>query len=98
MTEKFRGHLVEYDGTQWIYSDDKTPTVEGWKERPCGHCGKHFTPEGHDGCLGTLSGVMNACCGHGVESEAYIQFLDGKCIRGENSIRIMELIKNSEVQ
>ena len=48
MTEKshFRGHPIEYNGTRWVYSDDKTPTVTGWKERPCGHCGKHFTPEG----------------------------------------------------
>ena len=93
MTEKFRGHPVEYDGTQWVYSDDKTPTVEGWKERPCGHCGKHMTPEGHDGCLGTLPGLMNACCGHGVTNEAYVQFMDGACVRGKGAVTIMDVLK-----
>jgi ribosomal protein L37AE/L43A len=41
----------------------------------CGHCKKSKTPEGHDGCLGTLPGdVMNACCGHGEKVGAYIQY------------------------
>lgn len=41
----------------------------------CEHCGKGVTKEGHDGCIGTLpDGVMNACCGHGVNSSAYVQF------------------------
>lgn len=44
----------------------------------CGHCGLIATPEGHDGCLGDLSPhVKNACCGHGNDSAAYIQF-DGE--------------------
>ncbi len=47
----------------------------------CGYCGLAKTPEGHDGCLGTLPGdVMNACCGHGRPNEAYIQFWDGSRI------------------
>ncbi len=45
---------------------------------PCHHCGLDKTPEGHDGCLGTLPGdVMNACCGHGVTAFAYIQYEPG---------------------
>ncbi|WP_340074508.1 hypothetical protein [Leptobacterium sp. I13] len=47
-----------------------------------------FTEEGHDGCIGTLSGVMNACCGHGDVKQAYIQFTDGKIVRAEEAIRI----------
>lgn len=33
----------------------------------CGKCKLKPSPEGHDGCLGTLqdSRIMNACCGHG---------------------------------
>lgn len=32
----------------------------------CKHCLTQATIEGHDGCLlGSLPGVMNACCGHG---------------------------------
>ena len=41
----------------------------------CVTCNKPPTPEGHDGCLGTLQGnIMNACCGHGEERMAYIQY------------------------
>jgi len=41
----------------------------------CAICKLTPTPEGHDGCLGTLPGpIMNACCGHGRDSQAYIQY------------------------
>lgn len=60
---------------------------------PCGNCGKRRTDEGHDACLGTLIGVMNACCGHGNEDEAYIQFLDGECVRGKDAKIILNMLK-----
>ena len=68
-----RGHPIYHDGVQWRFKDTNEATMEHWQERPCGVCGLHNTPEGHDGCLGTLPGVMNACCGHGFTSESYIQ-------------------------
>lgn len=40
----------------------------------CLHCKKQRTPEGHDGCIGTLENVQNACCGHGEVEVAYVQF------------------------
>ncbi len=49
--------------------------------KPCVKCGKLPTKEGHDACLGTLPGVIDACCGHGVK-EAYIIFENGVTIRG----------------
>jgi len=58
----------------------------------CDKCKKGPTKEGHDGCLGTLSGpVMNACCGHGNDSQAYIQYWGengkgGKRIAGDEAI------------
>ncbi len=48
---------------------------------PCVKCGKLPTKEGHDACLGTLPGVTDACCGHGV-TESYIIFENGMIIRG----------------
>lgn len=60
---------------------------------PCGNCGKHYTKEGHDGCLGTLIGVMNACCGHGEIDECYIQFLDGESVRGIDAKIILDVLK-----
>lgn len=80
--DKLRGHKIELKNKEWVYSDTKESTVETWKNRPCGHCGKHNTKEGHDACLGTLPGVMNACCGHGSRNESYIQFENGTILRG----------------
>lgn len=48
--------------------------LNGYEKPICGHCGLKRTPEGYDGCLGTIPGVMNACCGHGDENIAYVQF------------------------
>lgn len=53
----------------------------------CGKCKKLPTKEGHDGCLGTLAGpIMNACCGHGNDRLAYIQYWDGKVIEGNETL------------
>lgn len=90
-----RGHPIEWDAPrqQWIYCDTREPTAEAWKERPCGHCGGCQTPEGHDGCLGTLPGVMNACCGHGDQAEAYVQHWDGACVRGRQALEAIKQLK-----
>jgi len=41
----------------------------------CKRCKQGPTKDGHDGCLGTLPGsIMNACCGHGDNGQAYIQY------------------------
>lgn len=77
---RFRGHSIYCENGEWYYSDTKT-SVAG-NPRNCGYCGKEDTKEGHDGCLGTLPGVMNACCGHGSIQDSYIQYWDGKIIRG----------------
>lgn len=61
----------------------------------CVKCGLPPTKEGHDGCLGTLdeSIVMNACCGHGLGRQAYVQHWNGECVRGEEAIKVMEGLK-----
>jgi hypothetical protein len=48
--------------------------LDGYGKQVCGHCEKKRTSEGHDGCIGTLENVMNACCGHGESNLAYVQF------------------------
>jgi hypothetical protein len=88
-----RGHEIEYLNNEWVYSDTKQSTVQTYAERPCGYCGKTQTTEGHDGCLGTLPGIMNACCGHGQTNEVYVQFLDGTSIHREDAITILEILK-----
>ena len=68
----------------WVYCD--TGEATAGNRRSCGKCGMGDTPEGHDGCLGTLPNVANACCGHGVEAEAYVQFNDGSELRGGEAV------------
>lgn len=67
--------------------------VGGIPNNPCKHCGKLYTKERHDGCIGTLIGVMNACCGHGDSRCCYVQFLDGECVRGKDAVEIIKILK-----
>ena len=44
--------------------------------------------EVYDGCLGKLQGdIMNACCGHGSDSMAYIQYYSSHRIDGLDAIK-----------
>lgn len=83
-TSYLRGHPIFKKDGVWFYVDTDTPTIG--VARNCGHCGNKNSKEGHDGCLGTLPGVMNACCGHGIKNEAYLQFSPEKCLHGEDAI------------
>ena len=88
----YRGHPIRFIDDVWVYSDTRK-SVASDKDRPCGYCGLPNTPEGHDGCLGVLKGLMNVCCGHGDVNSAYIQFLDGQTIAGKHALSAIELIK-----
>ncbi len=91
----FRGHKIECDKEQvaFVFSDTREPTVDTHKDRPCGHCGLHSTPEDHDGCLGTLPGAMNACCGHGDMLDAYVQFWGGRRLSDSRAVDAMKKLK-----
>lgn len=86
-----RGHPIIYSepNAEWTYEDTGESTAKTWKKRPCGYCGLPATEDGHDGCLGELPGVMNACCGHGRDGEAYIQYSAQVVVRGEEALKIM---------
>lgn len=84
-TSHWRGHKIYKHHNGWRYCDNHI-LVESWPDRPCGHCGRPNTPKGHDGCIGELPGVQNACCGHGEIETAYIQYSDGNEVRGEEAI------------
>jgi len=84
--DTLRGHKTEHNGAEFVYSDTKESTIKTHKSRPCGKCGQFPTKEGHDNCLGELEDVMNACCGHGQDNEAYIQFFDSSDIRGAENV------------
>jgi hypothetical protein len=78
---KYRGHIIYQENDIWFYKDTKEPVSEN-KNRACGHCDLPNTAEGHDGCLGTLPDVQNACCGHGSITDVYVQFYDYTRISG----------------
>lgn len=90
MVSKWRGHDIFYI-REWLYCDTGEP-IRG-NRRPCGHCGKRETEEGHDDCLGTVTGIMNACCGHGEVKDTYVQFWDGSSVHGLNAQEILNMIK-----
>jgi hypothetical protein len=74
------GHSAYYnwDKEEWLYVDnDESASVK----RPCITCKQYQTAEGHDHCIQNLPGVIQACCGHGVE-EGYIRFENGKEFKG----------------
>ncbi len=59
----------------------------------CIKCGLYPDKNDHDPCLGTLPGLVNACCGHGNDNSAYAQLLDGVCIRGKSALIVLEKLK-----
>ena len=83
-----RGWPMEYVGDTWVYSDTKLP-VAADPMRKCGHCFLPERPDGHDPCLGKLPGAKNACCGHGDPRAAYVQFLDGRVLSGQEALEAM---------
>lgn len=62
MTRNYlKGHEIILINGVWLFEDTREPTETTWKKRPCFHCSEHETTDGHDACLGTLPGIMNAC-------------------------------------
>lgn len=92
----FRGHPIVWLNNRWVYENDhiKLPINNRWvyednhtelpinvgQIRPCKKCGALFPLNTCDPCLGRLPGVNAACCGHGVQSQAYIRFTNGVVI------------------
>lgn len=86
---RFRGYPIESRGLNWVFPDIGLPVADTWEFRPCGYCGRENTDLGHDGCLGTIPGILNACCGHGVIEEAFVQFSDGFTVEGVKALQLV---------
>lgn len=84
-SSKHRGHAIYLKDGKWVYSDTGG-LVSDDPVRVCGFCSMQQTFKGHDGCLGTLPDVMNACCGHGDDNTAYIQFSNGTRLAGKEAL------------
>jgi hypothetical protein len=64
------------------------------KGKKCKVCSKTYKPnDDQDPCIQNLPSVANACCGHGDLKQAYVQFMDGNCVRGEHAITIQKILK-----
>lgn len=89
-SNRLRGHEIRLTASGYVYADTGERVDQTWQSRPCGHCGRDNTPEGHDGCLGSLAGVVNACCGHGEPEESYVVFSDGLRLAGREAMLFFE--------
>jgi len=83
-----RGHPMSFVRGAWRYDDGRLVSDDPC--RRCGHCGLPNRKDGADACIGLLSGVANACCGHGRESAAYVQMTDGQRLGGVAALREAE--------
>ena len=87
--EQYRGYkLLIIDGEFYLQDTLQLARDFLWDEMPCGYCGLLNTIEGYDGCIKRVANATNACCGHGITNDAYIQFSDGSCIRGDEAIKM----------
>jgi hypothetical protein len=92
-TTKLNGHSIHtMNGSEWFYTDTGEPTATSPK-RTCRKCGCKETPKGHDWCIADLDNVQNACCGHGVVGDAYVQLNNGLIIRGARADQYFKRIE-----
>ena len=88
---RHRGHRIEWVGHKWVFTDWSDNTVNRCgRERPCTACGKRSRERGPDTCLGMISQVRQACCGHGHPEDAYFIFHNGVELRGADAVRLQE--------
>ncbi len=81
--DKYRGHAVTADGLRYVDTDQ---LISDNVDRDCGHCELPNSPNGHDGCLGAQPGVVNACCGHGYDAHAYVNFTGAEWLYGRDAL------------
>lgn len=80
------GHVIEQTDAGVVYQDDGTLVTPG-TTRPCKGCNLAITRGTHDPCIANLSGVVQACCGHGLDRtpqhnspNGYFALLDGRTV------------------
>ena len=97
-TSKYRGNAIVFLKNEWHFEETGKSVPETHSTMKCGHCQRKYSKEGHDGCLGTLIGLMNACCGHGDIKETYVQFWDGEVVDGEDAKIIIDILKKYKIE
>ncbi len=59
----------------------------------CDKCKMMPNDDDTDACMGVLPGVMNACCGHGKSSSAYVQFSPRVRLSGRTALACMWVLR-----
>lgn len=96
----YQGHEIYFNHGCWRFKSDGTETSESeFLKRGCGFCGLNYIQDAgevYDGCMGKIKGsVMNACCGHGNDSDAYVQFFgDKENLSGHDALEYIALNKS----
>ena len=91
-----RGHWLFYDdiSKEWYHGETHekyTPELD--KRLVCTKCNKLPAENGHDACMMNVPNVAFACCGHGVENQAYLKYEDGTIKNFKTTEEILEYIK-----
>jgi hypothetical protein len=92
---EYRGRKIELRKKEWFYSGTDILVSNDIFCR-CGHCGLDSTKEDHDGCIGELKNVINACCGHGISNDAYVQLSSGVRLGGAKAIEFIKINKQGK--
>lgn len=73
-----REQLLGFPGVAQCTQCSQVYETTGWAPRTCAHCLRPYGESLHDPCLGQIEGAIEACCGHGDPTRAYISFTDGR--------------------
>ncbi|MGH1591146.1 hypothetical protein ACRBEV_25685 [Methylobacterium phyllosphaerae] len=76
---------VYWDNHTTYYADTHEP-MDRDNPRPCAACRMPVVVGEPDPCIGTLPGVLGACCGHGGVESSYVCFENGFFLHGFNRI------------
>lgn len=88
-SSKIMGSDVKFNGDFWVYAESGEKASNS--NASCVSCGLK-SDNGHDPCIRSLPGVANACCGHGVASDAYVQLVGGETYRGDEAMVVIKEI------
>lgn len=97
-TKHFRGHPIYVDGLgDHRYRKNDKLVEFHYPDHPCKVCGLTAPQGEHDPCIKSLGGnVTDACCGHGDEATAYVQYSDKPTVYGKEAIEAQQQLKESD--
>lgn len=91
-----RGHWLLYDEItkEWYFeSTGEKYSDELDMNLICPKCNMKPHSNGHDACMVNVPNVEYACCGHGIENQAYLKYNDGTTKYFKTTEEILNYIK-----